>query len=249
MSFDSELNGATYRNAIAEDVRFDPAPMVGCAAGRSGRRADDSSQQDVDVVLTRLVDIVGATLLLVAVFPFLVLLAIALQIDSPGRLFFVQKRVGYGGKPFPCMKFRTMRADAETALVAYLRDNADARDEWARTFKLQNDPRVTRLGRIVRKLSLDEFPQLINILRGDMSLVGPRPIVAAEIELYGRYFADYCAVKPGLTGLWQVSGRNDVSYDQRVKLDRIYVRQKSFAFDMSILARTIPAVVFSRGSY
>lgn len=187
--------------------------------------------------------------ILVAVLPMLLLLAVALQIDSPGKLFFAQQRVGKDGRLFRCLKFRTMCTDADAALTRHLANSEAARREWAATFKLQDDPRVTALGRVVRKLSLDEFPQLINILRGEMSLVGPRPIVEQEIPLYGRYFADYCKVRPGLTGLWQVSGRNDTSYRRRVCIDSLYVRRRSLAFDLAILARTVPAVIGAKGSY
>lgn len=204
---------------------------------------------NVQMILIRCFDVVSASLLLVIALPFLVLLAIALQIDSPGKLFFVQQRVGRGGRMFPCVKFRTMCEDAAAVLEEYLARCPSARSEWARDFKLRDDPRVTRLGKTLRKFSLDEFPQLINILLGHMSVVGPRPIISAEIDYYGHYFADYCAVRPGLTGLWQVSGRNDLSYDERVSLDSFYVARKSLAFDISIIFRTIPAVLGARGSY
>lgn len=200
-------------------------------------------------LLSRAFDIVGALTLLIIAFPFLALLAIALQIDSPGRLFFVHRRVGFGGRMFPCLKFRTMVENAEDALARHLAQSEEARLEWEATFKLQNDPRVTSLGRIVRKLSLDEFPQLLNVLRGEMSLVGPRPIVMGEVPLYGRYFAEYCRVRPGLTGLWQISGRNDTTYRRRVSIDTVYVRRKSLVLDLVILARTFSVVVAARGSY
>jgi lipopolysaccharide/colanic/teichoic acid biosynthesis glycosyltransferase len=199
--------------------------------------------------LTRGVDIVVATTILVLVFPVIVLLAIVLQLDSPGKLIFAHPRVGRGGKMFICYKFRTMCENAPQVLTRYLAECEEARLEWARDYKLRNDPRITRLGKWVRKLSLDEFPQLVNIIRGEMSIVGPRPIVEHEASRYGPYFADYCAVKPGLTGLWQVSGRNDMSYDDRVALDRFYVLRKSFLFDLSIIARTVPSVLAARGSY
>ncbi|MGV3510865.1 MAG: sugar transferase [Novosphingobium sp.] len=199
--------------------------------------------------LIRAFDVVSASLLLVAMLPFLVLLAIALQIDSPGRLFFVQMRVGAKGVMFPCLKFRTMVANADEVLARQLEQCQASREEWANDFKLRNDPRVTRLGRIVRRLSLDELPQLLNIICGHMSVVGPRPIVRAEIERYGRFFASYCSVKPGLTGLWQVSGRNDVTYHERVMLDVQYVENKSFLADIAIVMRTIPAVAMAKGSY
>lgn len=199
--------------------------------------------------VTRFLDIVLASALLIVALPALMVVAVLLQLDSPGRLFFVQRRIGRDGKSFGCIKFRTMCQDAAEVLEAYLRDNPEARAEWNTYFKLKDDPRVTRLTSAVRKFSIDEFPQLINIIRGEMTIVGPRPIIAAEIEKYGPYFTDYCAVKPGLTGLWQISGRNNVSYARRVALDRFYVRRKSVLLDMKIIALTIPAVLGARGSY
>lgn len=240
------LEAATAWNPSA--ASFERGLITPDAQGLPARR-DAAIARRAGIDLTRLMDVAGAALILIAALPFLVLLAIALQIDSPGRLFFVQKRIGRNGELFPCMKFRTMCENAEEVLQQHLASSPEARAEWAADHKLRNDPRVTRLGRIVRKLSLDEFPQLINILRGEMSLVGPRPIVTAEIDKYGRFFPVYCSVKPGLTGLWQVSGRNDVSYDQRVLLDRLYVRRKSLVMDIAILFQTIPAVLKIRGSY
>ncbi|KPF78676.1 hypothetical protein IP88_03195 [alpha proteobacterium AAP81b] len=199
--------------------------------------------------MSRLFDVVFAATLLLVALPALVLVAIALQLDSPGRLFFVQQRIGKGGVAFPCMKFRTMCENADAVLARHLAANPTARAEWDADFKLKDDPRVTRLGAIVRKFSIDEFPQLINILLGHMAVVGPRPIVPAEIEKYSRSYVDYCAVKPGLTGLWQVSGRNDVDYRRRVALDRAYVRNKSLLLDVCIVAMTVPAVLGARGSY
>lgn len=197
--------------------------------------------------LSRTVDILGALAILAVAFPFLVVLAILLKIDSPGQLFFIQQRIGRGGRVFPCIKFRTMCKDADIALQRHLASSTEARLEWARDHKLRNDPRITRMGSMVRKLSLDEFPQLINVLRGEMSLVGPRPIVRSEVPRYGRYFDEYCKVRPGLTGLWQVSGRNNVSYRRRVSIDCYYVRNKSLAFDMTILLRTVPVMIFAKG--
>jgi exopolysaccharide production protein ExoY len=199
--------------------------------------------------LKRSFDISFALVFLIASLPVLIILAIALQVDSQGRLFFVQQRVGHNGKLFNCFKFRTMHEDAETLLESLLANCSEARREWDLDHKLRNDPRVTWLGGIVRKLSLDELPQLLNILSGEMSVVGPRPIVQAEISKYGSYFVDYCAVKPGLTGLWQVSGRNDVTYDERVQLDSEYRRKASFMFDFGIVLRTVPAVLGAKGSY
>lgn len=203
----------------------------------------------VESFLIRVFDIVSASALLLLMLPFLVLLAIALQIDSPGRLFFVQKRVGANGVMFPCLKFRTMIENAEQVLEEHLARCPASRDEWARDFKLRNDPRVTRLGKAVRRLSLDELPQLLNIIWGHMSVVGPRPIIRAEIEMYGRFFPSYCSVKPGLTGLWQVSGRNDINYHERVMLDVRYVQTKSLLTNLSIIFRTFRAVLSAEGCY
>ncbi len=199
--------------------------------------------------ISRMIDILGASVILLIALPFLCLLACLIVIDSPGPLFFVQRRIGRGGREFPCIKFRTMCKDADVALQQHFLNSSAARLEWARDHKLRNDPRITRLGAQIRKLSLDEFPQLINIIMGDMSLVGPRPIVASEIARYGRYFEAYCSVRPGLTGLWQVSGRNDVSYRRRVSIDCYYVRNKSLLLDLAILLRTGPTVLWAKGSY
>lgn len=216
----------------------DPAVVVRRVTGRRGLWAAGAK---------RAFDIVFAFGFLVVALPALVLFAVALRLDSPGPLFFVQQRIGRGGASFGCIKFRTMRVDADAALARLLADCPAARAEWAADHKLRNDPRVSPVGRLARKLSLDEIPQLINVLRGEMSVVGPRPIVEAEIARYGAAFADYCAVKPGLTGLWQVSGRNDVSYARRVELDREYCRSGTFLLDLKIVLRTVPAVLRAEG--
>ncbi len=152
------------------------------------------------------------------------------------------------GRPFACLKFRTMVVDADAVLEAHLSTHAGARAEWAHTQKLVDDPRVTCLGRFLRASSLDELPQLINVLRGEMSLVGPRPIVTSEIGRYGAHFENCFSVPPGITGLWQVSGRNDCSYAERVALDAKYAEEWSLLGDLAILARTIPAVLLQKGS-
>lgn len=211
--------------------------------------AEDEGSGQLQVLAKRAFDILFAATFLLLSFPFLVLLSIMLQIDSPGSLFFVQRRVGRHGRQFGCIKFRTMQENADQLLERILAESPEARREWEADHKLRNDPRISRLGRIVRKLSLDELPQLVNILRGEMSVVGPRPIVSAEVPKYGAFIADYCAVKPGLTGLWQVSGRNDTTYDQRVQFDVEYRKRASFLLDISIVLRTLPAVLLVRGSY
>jgi lipopolysaccharide/colanic/teichoic acid biosynthesis glycosyltransferase len=162
---------------------------------------------------------------------------------------FAHRRLGKDGRHFRCLKFRSMAVDAEARLTQVLANDPEARAEWERDHKLRNDPRITRLGGFLRKSSLDELPQLFNVLKGEMSLVGPRPIVDAEVGKYGRRFRHYCAVKPGITGLWQVSGRNDTSYNARVAMDCVYAKRRNARMDLKVLFATIPAVLLTRGSY
>jgi lipopolysaccharide/colanic/teichoic acid biosynthesis glycosyltransferase len=181
--------------------------------------------------------------------PLMIAIALAVYANDGGPVLFRHRRVGRNGKTFYCLKFRTMAVDAEVRLADLLASDPVARAEWAADFKLRHDPRVTRIGAFLRRSSLDELPQLFNLMRGEMSLVGPRPIVEAEIARYGWRFRHYCAVKPGITGLWQVSGRNDVSYRSRVAMDCIYAKRKSPWLDLWVLAVTVPAVLAKRGSY
>jgi exopolysaccharide production protein ExoY len=181
---------------------------------------------------------------------FLPLMLIVATILSPsGKILFAQRRIGRDGREFHCLKFRTMVVDAETRLQNLLKNDPVARAEWAHNQKLKNDPRITPVGRFLRRTSLDELPQLLNILGGSMSIVGPRPIVQSEIERYGRHFPKYCAVKPGLTGLWQISGRSDTNYGKRVALDILYVKRRSVLFYMVIVLKTPLMVVGAKGSY
>jgi exopolysaccharide production protein ExoY len=177
------------------------------------------------------------------------MIALAVLIMEGRPILIRHRRIGRNGVSFPCLKFRTMVRDADAALSRHLASHPEALAEWQETHKLKRDPRVTPLGRVLRDTSLDELPQLFNILRGEMSLVGPRPIVADEIKRYGIAFADYKAVRPGLTGPWQCSGRNDVSYEQRVHMDSQYVRSWSLTSDLIIIMKTVPAVIKSRGVY
>lgn len=197
----------------------------------------------------RALDIALAAPLALFLSPFLLCIALIIRLRDRGPALFVQDRYGLGGRTFRCFKFRTMVPDAAERLKSLLESDPAAREEWAKDQKLRNDPRITPIGNILRKTSIDELPQLINILRGEMSIVGPRPIVRDEIDKYGVHFADYCAVRPGVTGLWQVSGRNDTTYDERVALDVEYVARQSFWLDVRIILMTIPAVLFSRGAY
>jgi Undecaprenyl-phosphate galactose phosphotransferase WbaP len=176
-------------------------------------------------------------------------LGTAIRLDSKGSVFYRQSRIGKEGRVFKVLKFRTMVKDADKVLVKYLEDNPKLLAEWNKDHKIKDDPRITRVGRILRKASLDELPQLWNILKGEMSLVGPRPIVAEEIERYGNRFRYYAQVPPGITGLWQVSGRNDIGYEERVNLDEYYVRNRSIWLNLHILIRTFLAVIRRQGAY
>jgi lipopolysaccharide/colanic/teichoic acid biosynthesis glycosyltransferase len=199
----------------------------------------------VDVVLKRVLDLAIATGLLLVTLPLMVLIATAIKLDSSGPVFYLRRVVGVGGKPFRAFKFRTMYVDADERLAR----DPELRSQFEENFKLKDDPRITRIGRILRSTSLDELPQLVNVLRGQMSLVGPRMITEPERLLYGKWRMNLATVKPGITGLWQVSGRSDLSYDDRVRLDMQYIRNYSIWFDFHILWQTIPAVLRRRGAY
>lgn len=199
--------------------------------------------------VSRVADIVIGGAALVFFSPLMLLVMIAVKLQDRGPIFFGHRRIGYDGQRFACLKFRSMVVDSEERLRALLARDPVARREWEADHKLRNDPRITWLGAFLRKSSLDELPQLLNVLRGEMSLVGPRPIVDAEIVRYGRSFRRYCSVRPGITGLWQVSGRNDVSYNRRVAMDVLYARRQSFFLYMYILIKTVPSVIFRVGSY
>ena len=196
----------------------------------------------------RLLDIVGALLLAIMLSPLLLLVGIALARDS-GPIIYSHSRTGRHGRTFGCLKFRTMVPNAEQVLRDLLQADPDLQLEWHRDHKLRNDPRVTSIGRFLRRTSLDELPQLWNVLKGDMSLVGPRPVVREEWQRYGRHLDTYLAAKPGVTGLWQVMGRSDSCYRRRVALDSYYVRKRSLLLDIFILLRTVKVVLYGRGAY
>jgi lipopolysaccharide/colanic/teichoic acid biosynthesis glycosyltransferase len=199
-------------------------------------------------IAKRALDIIGAGVGLVLLAPFFLIVALMVRADG-GPAFFAHQRVGRGGKLFGCLKFRSMVIDSQARLEALLANDPAARAEWEATRKLKNDPRITPIGRFLRSTSLDELPQLINVLLGEMSLVGPRPVQEAEIDrYYGASAAHYMAVRPGITGLWQVSGRSETSYESRVALDVAYVSRPSLLADLSILLRTPVAVLSRRGA-
>jgi len=202
-----------------------------------------------DPIEVRALDIIGAAVMLILFAPLMLLIALTIALTSPGPVIFKQMRIGRDGRLFECYKFRTMAIDAEERLAHLLATDPAARLEWQQAQKLRNDPRIVGIGNFLRKSSLDELPQIWNILRGDMSLVGPRPIVRDETQRYGKYIVFYCAVKPGLTGLWQVSGRNDTTYRRRVAYDVIYARKGTVWDNMKILLMTVPSVMMSKGTY
>ncbi|MEL6643462.1 MAG: sugar transferase [Pseudomonadota bacterium] len=200
-------------------------------------------------LVKRAVDIVCAATILIVLSPLLLFTAAAIRLSGAGPAFYGHERVGLGGQTFRCLKFRTMHLDGDRILRDHLARCPDANKEWHDTRKLRQDPRVTPLGRVLREYSVDELPQLVNVLRGDMSLVGPRPVVAAELSRYGAAARHYVTARPGITGLWQVSGRSDVGYAERVAYDVRYVTGWSLLGDVVILLRTLPAVLGAKGSY
>jgi Undecaprenyl-phosphate galactose phosphotransferase WbaP len=197
----------------------------------------------------RAIDLLIISLCLPTVLFATLILAVLIKLESPGPVFYGHRRIGIGHSSFRILKLRTMQVNGDELLETALAGDTALREEWERVRKLRRDPRVTRVGRFLRKTSLDELPQFWNVLRGDMSLVGPRPIVEEEIANYGQNFALYCQVTPGLTGLWQVSGRNEVSCRDRVRLDSYYVRNWSPWLDLHILARTAKVVLTGAGAY
>ncbi|WP_145923258.1 exopolysaccharide biosynthesis polyprenyl glycosylphosphotransferase [Sulfurospirillum halorespirans] len=203
----------------------------------------------VEQTIKRLFDMSVAFVALLLTSPFLIWLYSVVYVATKGHPIFAHERVGFGGRKFKVYKFRTMHIDADDRLEELLETCEESKEEWERDFKLKDDPRITKIGQFLRKTSLDELPQLINVLKGEMSLVGPRPITEAEIQKYGEYFEYFTAVKPGITGLWQVSGRNDIDYDERVQLDVWYVRNWSIELDMQILIKTVLVVLGRKGSY
>lgn len=220
---------------------------VAKTASKSDQRA--SIPQPIGKSSKRIVDVILASTALVLLSPLLLLVAIIVKLSDGGPVFYSHSRIGLGGASFKCLKFRTMRPNAGAQLAELLKVNPEAKIEWEATRKLKSDPRVTVVGGILRESSIDELPQLINIVRGEMSLVGPRPITAEELPLYGEHVSSYMAGRPGLTGHWQISGRSDVSYQQRVRLDVQYLQNWSLAWDLVIIAKTVPVLFSHRGSY
>ncbi|TXA46227.1 undecaprenyl-phosphate galactose phosphotransferase WbaP, partial [Klebsiella pneumoniae] len=199
-------------------------------------------------LLKRFFDIVGSVSIIFILSPLLLYICKKVKQDG-GPAIYGHERIGKGGKPFKCLKFRSMVIDSKQVLDNLLKEDEEAKKEWEATFKLKNDPRITKIGKFLRRTSLDELPQLFNVLKGDMSLVGPRPIITAELERYNEEVDYYLLSKPGMTGLWQVSGRSDVDYETRVYLDAWYVKNWSMWNDVAILFKTIGVVLKRDGAY
>jgi len=246
------------RSVGAESGHRIPSRSRQNAALRVARpRSEDSRITDPRLIMIvrranglakRLIDIVGATAGLIALFPVFLTAAVLITLQDGGPPLFSHKRVGRYGRQFKCWKFRSMIRNGDALLKERLANDPAAAEEWLRTQKLTNDPRITRFGHFLRRSSIDELPQLWNVLIGEMSLVGPRPITRPELDRYGKERRYYLLVRPGLTGLWQVSGRSDTAYDARIKLDREYVERWSFLRDLWIILKTIPAVLAARGA-
>ncbi len=235
-----------------EEINDNEFSGAGSAARMNERLGEFSGALNVERwpgqdVIKRATDVAGAIAALILFGPLMALVALVLKLQG-GPIVFAHERLGRNGKPFPCFKFRTMVVDAEAKLEALLQSDPEARSEWERDHKLQNDPRITRIGAVLRETSLDELPQFFNVLRGEMSLVGPRPITRSEVVKYGKKFFWYMKCRPGITGIWQVSGRNDVSYEERVDLDMDYALTQAFWRDVSIMLRTVGVVLSKTGA-
>ncbi len=210
----------------------------------------NSLQNRANRIIKRLFDLFAGSVLVLLLLPVLALIALLIKIESRGPVLFRQTRIGRGGRAFSIFKFRTMRIDSEERLKELLESDPEARTEWESFFKLRNDPRITRVGRFLRRTSLDELPQLFNVLAGQMSLVGPRPVTEEELQEYYRENRDmYELVRPGLTGLWQTSGRNSLPYTERVKLDIWYVKNWNLWLDVVMLLKTVGVVLKGDGAY
>ena len=226
-----------------EVISKGPSSLQAAELIRNQSRYGRSLKRIGDVIFSLIVIILGS--------PVFILVAVLVKLSSPGSIFYIQKRVGRNYKEFGCIKFRTMYKDADEVLPDLLEKYPLMRKEFEKDFKLRHDPRITKLGRFLRRSSLDELPQFFNVLKGEMSVVGPRPIVNNEINKYSLFMEEVISVRPGLTGLWQVSGRNNLSYKKRVQLDLIYARNRNFLLDLEIIILTFGVLMFpmDRGAF
>lgn len=200
--------------------------------------------------LKRAFDIAFSVFALLFFFPLFLGLAIIIRLTSKGPAIYAHERIGRGGKTFRCFKFRSMYADSDERLKELLKNNPEMKEEWDRSHKLKNDPRITPIGKFIRKTSLDEFPQFLNVLKGDLSVVGPRPVVRAEVNKHLKEKAPkILSVRPGLTGIWQVSGRSNTTYAERIMMDEAYIDSHNLWLDIKLIAKTVPAMLSKRGAY
>ena len=244
----SALDNVGERLAPSNDTPFllEPLPPSGYAANVTSAvrsRVFVDGLGAVGGTRKRLADLFIASVALILLAPLMIILCALVKLAVGGPILYRHTRIGLGGIRFECYKFRTMAADADGILIRHLAHDPEAAREWSEHRKLRDDPRVTMFGRILRKSSLDELPQLFNVLKGEMSCVGPRPIVSAELARYGPSAVNYLQARPGITGIWQVSGRNSLRYEERVALDTHYVKNWSLGMDWAILAKTIVAVL------
>lgn len=210
--------------------------------------ATDSHFFGINGAAKRIIDLSLAMIIVIFLLPLLLLTALVIRLEG-GPVLYRQTRIGRGGKPFEMLKFRSMRVDSEQILEDYLQSNKDAAEQWSIYQKLRDDPRITRIGKRLRASSIDELPQLFNVLRGDMSLVGQRPLLYVQRDAYGVQIAGYERARPGMTGLWQVRGRNKLSFEDRAQLGSEYINHWSVLYDLKLILLTIPAVMFSRDAY
>lgn len=244
----AEYQSPESRTAAIEGS-YSYTESAGRSLGRSQRENSAPSEFFRYRVIKRCWDILLVLVSMPVMLPILGAVSAVILLNSPGPVFYSHRRIRKNGAFFSMWKFRTMCVNSTEVLEEYLARHPAAHAEWSQTHKLRKDPRITPLGSFLRRYSLDELPQLWNVLMGQMSLVGPRPIVAAEVEKYGDRFESYCRVKPGLTGLWQVSGRSELSYDARVALDCEYVKRWSLTKDFMILLKTFASVVNQDGAF
>ena len=214
----------------------------------SGFEIQNKLLQPISRILKLVMEVILSAVVMFALLPLFLILIPLIKFTSPGPVFYRAHRLGKNGKPIEVLKFRTMCENADRELERILEENPELREEWTSCFKLENDPRITRIGKFLRSTSLDELPQFWNVLKGDMALIGPRPIVEDEVKYYGRDYAVFSSVKPGITGLWQVSGRSALSYSERVALDVFYINNWSIWMDYYIFFATINAVFLRRGA-
>lgn len=240
---------STVSSTRAKVMHAPAGPKRAPPANVRSRAGAARSPRIWELWVERGLDIALALTALVFAAPLLLAIAIIVKLQDGGPILFGQQRIGRYGRTFRCYKFRSMATNAEAALEALLASDPQAKAEWELDHKLKRDPRITPIGNFLRRSSLDELPQFLNILRGEMSCVGPRPIVAAEIPKYGRWYGHYTRLKPGLTGMWQVSGRNDTTYMRRIALDIAFSRSRSLRLYFYILLMTVPAVLSRRGTY